>query len=276
MRGYFAHSRIAVALFLAMVLSISSARADETELQRTWDAARVYLPSTTPAGFVEAGVSDIEDRIDPQSPPVALIVYAHGCSGLSRITDSTGRFLAQAGYAVIAPDSFARVDKPKSCDPATHRGGLHRAVLGWRQDEMRHAVEQASLVRSFIDLPVVIMGHSQGAITVATIEDVPAAARIVEGWTCHAGWPEYRGLNNEPDQPVLALVGRDDPWFKTQILGGDCGAFMKEGDGSRSIVYEKPGYLAGKHWLSVDRAVQQEILEFLERSLTIWRNRNAG
>ncbi|MEO4041101.1 dienelactone hydrolase family protein [Hoeflea sp. CAU 1731] len=276
MPGYFAHSRIVVALFLAMVLSISSARADEAELQRTWDAARGYLPSTTPAGFVEAGVSDIEDRIDPHSPPVALIVYAHGCSGLSRITDSTGRFLAQAGYVVIAPDSFARVDKPKSCDPATHRGGLHRAVLGWRQDEMRYAVEQASLVLSLSDLPVVIMGHSQGAITVATIEDVTAAARIVEGWTCHAGWPEYHGLNSNPDQPVLALVGALDPWFKSQVLSGDCGAYMSQDNGSRSIVYQKPDYLADKHWLSVDRAVQAEILEFLNRSLTTWRNENAG
>ncbi|MBW8636589.1 dienelactone hydrolase family protein [Hoeflea sp. WL0058] len=263
-------------LVLAMLVSVSFARADEAELQRTWDAARVYLPAATPAGFVESGVGDIDARIDPESPPVAVIVYAHGCSGLSRITDTTGRFLAQAGYAVVAPDSFARIDKPKSCDPATHRGGLHRAVLGWRQDEIRHAVEQASLLQSFNDLPVVIMGHSQGAITVATIVDVPAAARIVEGWTCHAGWPEYHGLNSDPDQPVLALVGTLDPWFKSQVLSGDCGAFMSQDNGSRSIVYQKPDYLADKHWLSVDRAVQAEILEFLNRSLTIWRNENAG
>jgi len=276
MRTSFPHCRIAVALVLAILASAPFARADEAELQRTWDAARVYLPAATPAGFVEAGVDNIDDRLDPETPPVALIVYAHGCNGLSRITDATGRFLAQAGYAVIAPDSFARIDKPKSCDPATHRGGLHRAVLGWRQDEMRNAVEQASLLRSFNGLPVVIMGHSQGAITAATIEDVPAAARIVEGWTCHAGWPEYRGLNSEPDQPVLALLGRDDPWFKSQVFGGDCGDFMNEDNGSRSIVYEKPGYLAEKHWLSVDREVQQEILEFLNRSLTTWRNKNAG
>ncbi|GKX35866.1 MAG: hypothetical protein MnENMB40S_34840 [Rhizobiaceae bacterium MnEN-MB40S] len=276
MRRCFAHCRTAVALVLTILASAPITRADEADLQRTWDAARVYLPAATSAGFVEAGVGDIGDRLDPESPPTALIVYAHGCSGLSRITDATGRFLAQSGYAVIAPDSFARIDKPKSCDPATHRGGLHRAVLGWRQDEIRNAVVQASLLWSFNELPVVIMGHSQGAITVATIEDVPAAARIIEGWTCHAGWPEYHGLNSEPDQPVLSLLGRDDPWFKSQVFGGDCGAFMNEDNGSRSIVYEKPGYLAGKHWLSVDRAVQKEILEFLNRSLTTWRNKNAG
>src|SRR5262249_36530800 len=110
---------------------------------------------------------------------------------------------------------------------------------------------------------VILMGHSEGAITVATIEGVPAAGRIIEGWTCHAGWSEYRGLHAPADQPVLALSSEKDPWFRDPVLAGDCGAYMKNTTLQRSIVYRKPSYLADKHWLSSDQDVQAIILDFI-------------
>jgi hypothetical protein len=120
----------------------------------------------------------------------------------------------------------------------------------------------------------VLMGHSQGAITTATIANMPVAARVIEGWTCHAGWPEYRGLAAPPDQPVLALVGENDPWFQSHVLKGDCGAFMPDDAGgetaSRSIVYRAPNYLNAKHWLSGDSGVQREILDFIDRAVS-WK-----
>ena len=107
------------------------------------------------------------------------------------------------------------------------------------------------------------MGHSEGAIAVATVAGLPVSARVVEGWTCHAGWPEYRGLNAPSGEPVLALVGENDPWFKLSILHDDCGAFM-HGGLPRSIVYKASNYLSGKHSLSSDTDVQRKILPFIE------------
>ena len=265
----------------AMLAGATFARAGSGELERTWNAARVYVPAATSAGYRMIGAGEIDETATAgDAVPKAVIVYAHGCSGLNRITDTTGRFLAQAGYLVIAPDSFARLEKPTSCEPGTHKGGLHRAVLGWRQDEMRHAFKQVAAMPALRGLPVVLMGHSQGAITTATIENLPVAARVIEGWTCHAGWPEYRGLAATPDQPVLALVGENDPWFRRQVLNGDCGAFMKQGmegeTASRSIVYRAPNYLNAKHWLSGDSDVQREILDFIDRAVSTKRKNNAG
>lgn len=248
--------RIAGALVPALVAGIANA---ESDLDRTWQQAQVWLPGTLAA----ATQADIPAKTGAS----AVILYAHGCDGPGRITTASARFLAAAGYLVVAPDSFARHDKPRSCDPSIPRGSLHRVVLGWRQDEMRHAMTRLRRMPATRDLPIALMGHSEGAITVATIEAPDAALRIVEGWTCHAGWPEYRGLNAPADQPVLSLVGEEDPWFRLPVLRGDCGAFMADAPHMRSVVYDAPGYLADKHWLSADSGVQATILDFLSDNL---------
>ncbi|MGE4328264.1 MAG: hypothetical protein AB7E21_19455 [Pseudodonghicola sp.] len=245
------------ALLCALCLG-TMARA-ESELSRTWDAAWVFAPSAGTAGYRRLSVADLPAALTDRAPR-ALVVYAHGCDGLSEISAATGRFLAQAGILMVAPDSFARTDKPQSCDPTIPRGGLHRAVLGWRQEEMRLAADHLRALAP--DLPLILMGQSEGGTTVATIADIGADARVIEGWTCHAGWPEYRGLNAPEGQPVLSLVGEDDPWFRLPVLQGDCGAFMA-GPAQRSIVYRRPAVLARKHWLSSDTAVQAEITDFI-------------
>lgn len=257
MRGW------ALVLAVAMTLGTgAAARADE--VQRTWDAAWVFVPAEGAAGYARRGVAELAAHL-AASPPRALVVYAHGCDGLSEISAATGRFLAQAGVLMVAPDSFARQDKPVSCDPSIPRGGLHRAVLGWRQEEMRFATDRLRALAP--DLPLILMGQSEGGITTATLPDIGADARVIEGWTCHAGWPEYRGLKAPEGQPVLSLLGEGDPWFRLPVLHGDCGAFM-QGPTQRSIVYRAPSHLAGKHWLSADRGVQRTILDFIEAIIT--------
>ncbi len=254
---------IALAAAFACAWFTGAAKADtgedRAELERTFEAARIYRPAGAPEG--SEATTAAEPRI------LGVIVYAHGCDGLSRITDVTGRFLAEAGYIVVAPDGFARLDKPTSCEPANHRGSLHRAVLNWRHAEVRNAVDRIGRDPALASLPLFLMGHSEGAITVATIGDVGSRGRIVEGWTCHAGWPEYHGLNLPADEPVLSLVGENDPWFQIPVLRGDCGAFMGKGGHQRSLVYRAPSHLYDKHWLSSDRDVQREILGFLDTAI---------
>jgi dienelactone hydrolase len=254
---------------LALCALLLSAAGRETpgedELQRTWDAAWIYVPAKTAAGYRKLTAVELSSTLTSSSPRApAVILYAHGCDGLSDISAATSRFLAQAGYLVVAPDSFARREKPVSCDPSQHRGGLHRAVLGWRQAEMHYAFQRLRMLPGLQRVPVVLMGHSEGAITAATIRDLPVSGRIIEGWTCHAGWPEYRGLDTPPGQPVLALVGANDPWFRAPALRGDCGLFMQDGGRQRSIVYSPPNPLSSRHWLSFDPGVQQTILAFIE------------
>ena len=254
-----------LALMMVGTCGTGWASGEASELRRTWDAAWVFAPDASAAGYARLRSSGLRQRFQPGAArPAAIVLYAHGCDGLSEISAATGRFLARSGYLVVEPDSFARRDKPVSCKPARHLGGLHRSVLGWRHNEMRFAVARLKQIESLAGLPLILMGHSEGAITVATIKKLPATARIVEGWTCHSGWPEYRGLAAPRGQSVLALVGADDPWFRAPVLNGDCGAFM-HGAAQQSIVFRKPNYLAGKHWLSGDPHVQKKIIGFIRR-----------
>lgn len=251
---------LALALFVGLAGPLFAA-AEDADLLRTWERAFVIVPGE--AGLVRGWIEDIDERLAETSPPLPTVIYLHGCAGLGRISHDAAKLLAEAGYAVIMPDSFAREHKPKSCDPARLVGGFHRGVLGWRQAEANQAIRKARRL-AWVDADnVFLWGFSEGGTTAATVTGEPVNARIVEGWTCHAGWGEYRGLRAPDAEPVLALLGDEDPWFRPAYLRGDCGAFM-EGRGNReSIVYERPDFLATKHHLSWHPEVQQLILDFL-------------
>ncbi|PWE33497.1 hypothetical protein DDZ14_04690 [Maritimibacter sp. 55A14] len=236
---------------------------DPAELERTWQAALVLAPD--PDGQRERLETAAlgEWLAGRAAPPV--ILYAHGCAGIGEIGQSAARLYAAAGYLFVAPDGFARQDKPESCDPAIPRGGLHRAVLGWRQAEIDYALTRLRALPGLASAALALVGHSEGAITVATIRTGPVSARVVEGWTCNAGWPEYGGLNAPAAEPVMALVGKRDPWFRLPVLRGDCGAFMDAND--RSVVFTAPDPLHDRHWLSDTERVQRMILRFLREEM---------
>ena len=237
------------------------AATEDADLLRTWQRASVIVPGET--RLIRGWIDDIDERMPEAAVPHPTVIYLHGCAGLGRISHDAARLLAEAGYAVIMPDGFAREHKPKSCDPARQVGGFHRGVLGWRQAEANQAIREARQL-AWVDADnVFLWGFSEGGTTAATVTGEPVNARIVEGWTCHAGWGEYRGLHASAAEPVLALLGGEDPWFRPPYLQGDCGAFMDGRDGSVSIVYERPNFLATKHHLSWQPDVRQLILDFL-------------
>lgn len=237
---------------------------DPAEIERTWQAGLVFLPGQSEPVKLAALDSAAEAARGERRP---AIVYMHGCDGLSIVTELTGRFLAAAGYVVVMPDGFARLAKPKSCDVATSTGGLHREVLGWRHAEAANAIRRTRALSFVRPDSVVLMGMSEGGVTTATFAGEPVKARIVEGWTCHAGWPEYQGLAAPAGEPVLALLGADDPWFANPVLKGDCGAFMTPENGSRSIVYKAPHLLAPYHYLTWHVEPLTAVVDFLNRVL---------
>ena len=238
-----------------------NATLDDADLQRTWLRAFVIVPGES--GLVRGWIEDVHSRLERVPLPLPTVIYLHGCDGLGRIGHDAARLLAEAGYAVIMPDSFARENKPRSCDAARQVGGFHRAVLGWRQAEANLAIRQARRLVWVDPDNVFLWGFSEGGITTATVTGEPVNARVIEGWTCHAGWEEYRGLDAPSSEPVLALLGAEDPWFQSVHLKGDCGAFMEGRLSSTSIVYRRPDFLATKHHLSWHPDVQHLILEFL-------------
>ena len=233
------------------------------ELHRTWQAALVRIPKHHQ---VYAGqISNLPIEALPVKEKLPIVIYLHGCSGVWWGTYIRLDFFAENGFAVIAPASFARAKYPKSCDSATKRVGLYRETLKMRQYDALNAIKNAKQLDWVDSKNLFLVGFSQGGITSATLStniDTTVNARVIEGWTCHAGWSEYRGINAPVSEPVLALVADQDPWFQDSWTRGSCGRYMNSENGSRSMVY-RTGSLMSKHSLLDDSDVQNRVLEFL-------------
>jgi poly(3-hydroxybutyrate) depolymerase len=257
--------RLLTSALLAGSAAAAPPLAVDADLARTFEHGQVH--------FRQDG-SVLSRRINDAMPLLRLldrsafrgtVVYLHGCDGINSLGIKTADLLAAAGYLVFVPDSFARQDKPPSCDPRQFQGGLHREVLGWRQAEAEHALTQARTLPAVDPSRIFLMGLSEGAIAAATYVGEPLTGRIIEGWTCHAGWPEYRGLRAPPDEAVLALSSENDPWFQDPVLRGDCGDFIAAPSLlRRSIVFRPPHPAASQHDLMWNAEARRLVLEFLD------------
>jgi dienelactone hydrolase len=246
---------------LALLAGAAGAAAGDAEVARTWAGGLIAYPDGGAATIapIESGVAAAAAALKGRRLPG--IVYLHGCSGIDEISRGAASAFAAAGFVVALPDSFRRADKPTSCDVASHAGSLHRGVLAWRHDEARHALAEIRALPFVDSRNLFLVGFSEGAIATATMRGASVNARIVEGWTCHALWPEYAGLAG--GSPVLTLTSVDDPWFQDRSLRGDCGALIKRRDGSRSIVFSSPDPLHDQHYVSWRADVRATILNFL-------------
>lgn len=238
---------------------------DPAELERAWLAARVRIPKPD-GGYISTTMEELTSRSRGIAGTWPTVIYLHGCTGVWSGTYTRINFLARNGYAVVAPVSFARLKYPKSCDPQTHKGGFYRSTLLMRQNDAGYAIAKAKTLPWVDGDNVYLMGLSQGGITTATFFSADpqksVRARVVEGWTCQAGWIEYEGINAPDGEPVLTLVGSRDPWFQDQWTRGNCTKFIHPSNGSKSVVYSS-GYLSGRHELLESSEVQETVLEFL-------------
>ena len=95
---------------------------------------------------------------------------------------------------------------------------------------------------------------------------VSVNARVIEAWTCHAAWSEYQGIKAPENEPVLTLVGSNDPWFQNSWSNGSCAEFLSQENGSKSIVYSE-GNLSYQHELLENDEVQKVVLDFLQQHI---------
>ncbi len=237
---------------------------DPAEMHRAWEAAVIRVP--TEGGSERVSFAELMIRHGSDRRRYPTVIYLHGCTGVWAGTHERMEFLAGNGFLVIAPASLARVKYPMSCNPATFEGGMYRGTLRMRQFDAGYAIERAKQLPYVDGTRMALMGLSQGAITTATFDPRSDAqrvnARIVEGWTCTAGWSEYGGIAAPASEPVLTLVAENDPWFPGPPTKGDCGYAVDRTNGGRSIVYSEPP-LSEKHELLDDPGVQADVLAFL-------------
>jgi dienelactone hydrolase len=253
------------AFWLSACATMGVANAPD-ELARTLDEAIVGIPARylkwdVPSGMATYGpmkyvAQDLAKIAGDKKIP--LVIYLHGCAGFGYSSSHDINFLILNGYAVLAPNSFAREYKPESCYPRTYRGGLHRGVLGFRLAEAAHAHEAAKNLPWVDKKNIFMMGFSEGGVTTAKYPNGGLAGRIILGWTCNSGWAEYSGISGPRDEPILAIVASNDPWFRNPWNAGNCGNSMFFRRNAKSIVVH-----AGIHHVSRLPEVQEKILQFL-------------
>jgi dienelactone hydrolase len=211
-----------VVIFSAM--AHAEAQEAKSDVAISWQKGVAYVPGK----FFTTSPPEIKTN-----KPYPVVLYMHGCNGIGPTDRRWGPFLKGLGFIVVQPDSFAR-DRPKSCDPATHTGGLFPGVYKMRIEEVDYAREQIAKSAWADQKNIFLMGHSEGGITVSLITRADFRGVVISAWHCGS----RTGLRTAVGIPVLAIDHSNDPWFPG-VAGGGCGKLF--GDRPHSKMITLPG-----------------------------------
>lgn len=241
------------------------------EMARVWASSPVFVPSAY-GGAKRMTIAKLSNWAPKGAQQRPAIIYLHGCPGLYNFDLDRAKMFAREGYIVVVLASFARSKYAKSCNQKTLQGGFYRGTLRMRQYDVGFALERLRDLPNVDPMRLALVGLSEGGNLAATFkprnQKQRVSVRVIEGWTCHAGWPEWAGMNADKSERVLSLLGANDPWFVGKPwLQGDCGRFMNASNGSRSIVY-RSGPLANQHALLGFRQPRQDVFNFLKANLS--------
>lgn len=224
------------------ILNPSILTEGDSDIARTFDQATILLPRQKGLEPLVGKLSDqaIQEHLANLHPShrYPTIVYMHGCTGQGQL--ATLATFAKAGFAVIAPNSFARRFRPLQCRPSKGTGGQNIFVFDFRLVEISYALQRMAAFTWINNGRLYLVGTSEGGVAAALYRGEEFRARIVAQWTCH-GAPFIRGLAAPQGESVLAIVRSDDPWYQPdRTVGqlGDCSAFFKTPAHSRSLVID--------------------------------------
>ena len=179
----------------------------------------------------------------PVGARVPAVLYLHDCPGLKIEAVRDVDELAQAGFAVFAPDSFDSRDRKSDCVRFDYVAGLNPEAYLRRQSEILVALIEMKKLPWIDSSAIILYGLGEGALAAANYPGDEFRGVVLTGWTCGgAQYPsDVAGLKTPSDTPVLALVARYDPWFDRTGNAGNCGAYMAGRKYAQSIVIEDQG-----------------------------------
>ena len=256
-----------VFLALGATACASGAPTGRADLQRTWHEALVVLPhsaGTEGSVWTRQSSSAVARHMRkfPRGTQFPTVVFLHGCTGIGNFLFLED--LVREGYAVVAPDSFARRYRPLQCDPKTSRGGRNLFVYDFRSAELTYALERLPNL-PWVDLDnLFLIGASEGAVTAALFRGDVFNARVIVQWTC-TGAPLVEGIGAPHRTPVLAIVREDDPYYaaaNTTGQQGHCGFYLTDRANSQSLVI-RAGAGDAAHDVLSDPGAIAAILKFL-------------
>lgn len=210
---------------------------------------------TTPKGSTDTYWIDEVVQILKTDVKVPVVIWIHGCRGPDWWnTENIRTLLLAAGYAVVAPDSFARPGRSAICD------GDKKATMRYRFEEVDFALERLRELPWVDHSRIILAGFSEGGVTAALYSGGPFQARIILGWVCASSDRWWVGIRGSRKTPVLTIVGDKDNYYQTPSKKGhDCGEHFVGRPRSRSIVIEN-----ASHMILSYRQTEDAIVEFLK------------
>ncbi len=216
-----------------------------SDIARTFDNAMAVIPGARGEAPTVGRLNGDEVQARLRRGPrlgYPTVLYLHGCNGYGTL--KVLEELGARGFAVIAPDSFARRYRPLQCSAWFQSGGQNVFVYDFRLTEVAYTLHRLKQVPWVDPNRLFLYGSSEGAVAAALYRGYQFKARVLTHWTCH-GSSFVRGLSPYTMEPVLALVGADDPWYaaaKTAGQQGHCGVFFAGRPRSRSLVLDGVGH----------------------------------
>jgi len=246
---------IIISLVISVSIPAALASAEdnrEADVKMSWDRATVFVPGKTFA--TTPGKVTVEK-------PLPVVIYMHGCTGISSHDNSWGNYLAELGYIAVLPDSMAR-RSATNCDPRTLKGGLFPQAHAMRQEEIRFAFNQVGKSPWADADNVFLMGHSEGGVAAARTAIHGFSGIIISGWRCtNKKNPNFDGIFAPLDTPILTLEWNRDDW-STDATKGSCADKFGERKKARQVLFPGSGHAV------FDRGDAREaVAQFLRENL---------
>jgi dienelactone hydrolase len=149
----------------------------------------------------------------PARARAPVVIFLHGSMGLALPAVAEWQaWIAELGYACVAPDSFAlpgRLTYKSPVDVETYERihTLRASEIAPTLTALR-AADWADVTR------IALAGSSEGGPAVARCDDPAFVARIVYAWSCEDNYFVRRHATRVlADQPILNVMGGKDAFF---------------------------------------------------------------
>jgi pimeloyl-ACP methyl ester carboxylesterase len=197
----------------------------QSKVERSWRYAERYVPK---------GINN---------PPV--VVFLHGCTGITEGNRQWAGILRNAGYMVILPMGYGS----GGCNSSTKISYMTDRTLYERAEEAAYAAAQ---LRPLHPPKLILMGQSQGALAIqywTQADEAGYDAAIITGTGCTK-------LNLPYRMPVLIGRYERDPWDAGLVL---CDVWAKQRPSTE--LHTLPG---SGHDPAGDPALTAHVLAFLQ------------
>jgi dienelactone hydrolase len=229
----------------------------DSDLPKTWAQAQVFLRYEDD----ELNLRVISGPLNQPyiqrllalhvSDPQPVIIHLHGCGRTDDLSDirTQGRAMAELGYVVIAPDSFARESRPNGCDFRSQTRDFTAPlaqIQQWRIEELAYALSQVLEAPWADKLHIFAGGFDEGGDAVLAFTDPALAGRFAISPPCRFQ-PHLAGK-----LPTLIITSGHDIWFNAdhepeaqgrcrQKLRGEPNVSLFESDGvlHDALIYEE-------------------------------------